>query len=141
MRNVLKPMKNNFSTFAIFIYWEMVDFLHKILTKLTKMNHPKWSKNNLSQKMCNVLKPMTKHFSGFCDIYFFTKWSILWWKFSENRPQYHHKWYCEHFCSWLGSSKCVSEDSEKMEKKLLKKVSSNFGAKKNLGNFFFKNPI
>ena len=34
MRNVLKPVKNNFLIFAIFSFWDMVDFVLKILRKL-----------------------------------------------------------------------------------------------------------
>ena len=30
--------RNNFQVFAIFILWEMVDFVHKVLRKLTKMS-------------------------------------------------------------------------------------------------------
>ena len=48
-----KPMKNNLPIFEIFSFWDMVDFVPKILIKLTKINY-KNGQIFLSQKMRNV---------------------------------------------------------------------------------------
>ena len=66
LRNLLKPIKNNFMIFVIFIFWSMIDLVFKYSENLQKQNNkvetkkiPKWSSTNKIQKwlLTKLAKP------------------------------------------------------------------------------------
>ena len=85
--------KNNFPFLVIFIHWEMVDLVIKILRKFSKINDRKWLKKLLSQKMRNALKFMRK------KIPIFIFWEMVGFVIKILRKRYSTKnlvlfWFC-----------------------------------------------
>ena len=120
---ILKPMKNNF---PIFEKWSIL-YKKKYLKTLTKINHQKWPKK-IVRKNAQCSETYEKTIFWFLWFLFSVKWSILSWKFLENRPQCYHKCYCEKFCSRLDQN-AFQKILKQWEKKIAKENFIKFRSK------------
>ena len=133
LQSTVAPVMNIWILCLRFAYASSNIILILALYQLTTCKPPppqNWPNWVFGPKRCSMFWNLRKkQFFDFCSFYFFAKWSILCWKFLENRPQYHHKWYCDNFCSQLDQN-AFQKILRKWKKKSFKIISSNFGAKK-----------